>query len=349
MVILRVGGACLPGENLPGSALPEKAIARFLMTLQIGVVMDPIESINVKKDTTLAMLLAAQQKGWSVQYMTQPDLYFHGGVSRAKVRALTVEDNPKDWFQFGAEQDIELRELDVILMRKDPPFDLDYIYTTYLLEQAHRSGTLVVNNPQSLRDCNEKMFATQFPQCCPALLVSADPERLKAFHVEHEDVIYKPLDGMGGSSIFRAKPEDANLSVIIETLTQHGRRQIMAQRFLPDIVNGDKRILMIDGVPVPYALARIPAIGESRGNLAAGGNGVAQPLSDRDLWICQQVSSTLKEKGLLFVGLDVIGDYLTEINVTSPTCIREIDAAFNLNIAGDLMDTIEQKIALRAG
>ena len=181
----------------------------------------------------------------------------------------------EDWFQFGAKQDIELRELDVILMQKDPPFDLDYIYTTYLLEQAHRSGTLVVNNPQSLRDCNEKMFATQFPQCCPALLVSADPERLKAFHVEHEDVIYKPLDGMGGSSIFRAKPEDANLSVIIETLTQHGRRQIMAQRFLPDIVNGDKRILMIDGVPVPYALARIPAIGESRGNLAAGGNGVA--------------------------------------------------------------------------
>ena len=318
------------------------------MTLQIGVVMDPIESINAKKDTTLAMLLAAQQKGWSMQYMTQPDLYSLEGVSRAKVRELTVEDNPEDWFQYGAEKDVELSELDVILMRKDPPFDLDYIYSTYLLEQAHLSGTLVVNNPQSLRDCNEKMFATQFPQCCPALLVSADPGRLKAFHLEHKDVIYKPLDGMGGSAIFRAKPEEANLSVIIETLTQHGRRQIMAQRFLPDIVNGDKRILMIDGVPVPYALARIPAIGESRGNLAAGGNGVAQPLSDQDLWICQQVSSALKEKGLLFVGLDVIGDYLTEINVTSPTCIREIDAAFNLNIAGDLMDTIEQKIALKA-
>ena len=318
------------------------------MTLQIGVVMDPIESINVKKDTTLAMLLAAQQKGWSVQYMTQPDLYSHGESAAQKSEHSPWKTIRRTGFSSAQRQDIELRELDVILMRKDPPFDLDYIYTTYLLEQAHLSGTLVVNNPQSLRDCNEKMFATQFPQCCPALLVSADPERLKAFHVEHEDVIYKPLDGMGGSSIFRAKPEDANLSVIIETLTQHGRRQIMAQRFLPDIVNGDKRILMIDGVPVPYALARIPAIGESRGNLAAGGNGVAQPLSDRDLWICQQVSSTLKEKGLLFVGLDVIGDYLTEINVTSPTCIREIDAAFNLNIAGDLMDTIEQKIALKA-
>ena len=317
------------------------------MTLQIGVVMDPIESINVKKDTTLAMLLAAQRKGWPIKYMTQSDIYSLKGISRAKVRALTVEDNLKEWFQYGAYKDIELSELDVILMRKDPPFNLDYIYTTYLLEQAQVKGTLVVNNPQSLRDCNEKMFATQFPQCCPSFLVSADPKRLKAFHEEYDDVIYKPLDGMGGSSIFRVKPGDANLSVIIETLTQNGTRQIMAQRFLPDIVKGDKRILMIDGVPAPYALARIPAIGESRGNLAAGGNGVAQPLSDRDLWICDQVSTELQEKGLLFVGLDIIGDYLTEINVTSPTCIREIDAAFGLDIAGDLMNTIEQKLHIR--
>ena len=335
------------GERLSDSTLQKGAIARNPMTLKIGIVMDPIESINVKKDTTLAILLAAQRKGWSLKYMTQSDLYSLKGISRARVRGLTVEDNPTEWFRYGAEEDVKLSELDVILMRKAPPFDLDYIYTTYLLEQADRSGALVVNNPQSLRDCNEKMFATMFPQCCTSFLVSADPIRLKAFHAEHNDVIYKPLDGMGGSSIFRAKPKDDNLSVIIETLTRNGRRQIMAQQFLPDIAKGDKRVLMIDGVPAPYALARIPAFGESRGNLAAGGNGVAQPLSDRDLWICQQVSSVLKEKGLLFVGLDIIGDYLTEINVTSPTCLREIDAAFGLDIAGDLMNTIEQKLHSR--
>jgi len=229
-------------------------------------------------------------------------------------------------------------------MRKDPPFDMDYIYSTYLLEQAQREGTLIVNDPQSLRDCNEKLFATQFPQCCPPLIVASSQEKLKAFHRHHEDVIYKPLDGMGGASIFRVKTADPNLSVVIETLTDNGRQQIMAQKFIPDIVNGDKRILMIDGKPVDYALARIPASGETRGNLAAGGSGVAQELTERDLWICEQIGPTLREKGLIFVGLDVIGDYLTEINVTSPTCIREIDKAFNLDIASDLMNCIQAKL-----
>lgn len=315
------------------------------MTVNLGVVMDPIESITVKKDTTLAMLLAAQRKGWTIYYMQQKDLYSAQGISRANMTVLEVRDDPKSWFTFGEADDKALSELDVILMRKDPPFDLDYIYSTYMLEQAHREGTLIVNNPQSLRDCNEKMYATQFPQCCPPVLVSADAEMLKAFYQEHEDVIYKPLDGMGGTSIFRVKPGDANLSVIIETLTQQGQRQIMAQRYIPEIVDGDKRILMIDGEPVDYALARIPAIGENRGNLAAGGSGVARPLSEKDRWICDQIAPFLKEKGLLFVGLDVIGDYLTEINVTSPTCIREIDAAFDLDIAGDLMRKIEEKLA----
>ncbi len=314
------------------------------MTIKLGVVMDPIESITVKKDTTLAMLLAAQRRGWEIQYMLQEDLYSQQGLSCAVMRELSVSDNPDNWFELGTSSDQPLGELDAILMRKDPPFDLDYIYSTYLLEQAEHQGCLVVNRPQSLRDCNEKIFATQFPQCCPEFLVSSSAEKLKAFYREHEDVIYKPLDGMGGTSIFRVKSGDSNLSVIIETLTLEGRRQIMAQKYIPEIVDGDKRILMIDGEAVQYALARIPASGESRGNLAAGGTGVVQELSDRDRWICEQVSPVLKQRGLIFAGLDVIGDYLTEINVTSPTCIREIDAAKGTDIAGDLMDHIETRL-----
>ena len=232
-------------------------------------------------------------------------------------------------------------------MRKDPPFDNEYIYSTYILEQAERQGTLIVNRCQSLRDCNEKVFATQFPQCCPPVLVSADNDRLKDFYATHKDVIYKPLDGMGGSAIFRVKPDDANLSVILETLTNYGKTTIMAQRYIPDIVNGDKRILMIDGTPVPYCLARVPLAGELRGNLAAGGQGVAQPLTDHDRWIAEQVGPALREKGLIFVGLDVIGEYLTEINVTSPTCIREIDQAQDLDIGGQLMDSISAHLAAR--
>ena len=314
------------------------------MGVKLGVVMDPIQSITVKKDTTLAMLLAAQKRGWVIHYMLQSDMYLDQSEARATIQTLSVKDDEKDWFNLGSKSDIALSELDVVLMRKDPPFDMDYIYSTYLLEQAQRKGVMIVNDPQSLRDCNEKLFATQFPQCCPPLIVASSQEKLKAFHEQHEDVIYKPLDGMGGVSIFRVKAGDPNLSVVIETLTDNGRLQIMAQKFIPDIVNGDKRILMIDGKPVDYALARIPASGETRGNLAAGGSGVAQELTAKDRWICEQIGPTLREKGLIFVGLDVIGDYLTEINVTSPTCIREIDKAFNLDIAGDLMDCIQARL-----
>ncbi len=281
------------------------------MSIKLGVVMDPIDSITVKKDTTLAMLLAAQKRGWQLHYMLQSDLYLDQGLVRATSQGLTVRDDPEDWFSLQAAQDISLAELDVILMRKDPPFDIDYVYCSYMLEAAQREGVLIVNNPQSLRDCNEKVFATQFPQCCPPFIVASAAGQLKSFYRQHEDVIYKPLDGMGGSSIFRIGKNDPNLSVVIETLTLGGKRPIMAQKYIPEISNGDKRILVINGEPVPYALARIPAVGESRGNLAAGGSGVVQELSDRDRWICEQVSPALKEKGLLFVGLDVIGDYLT--------------------------------------
>ena len=310
------------------------------MSLKVGVVMDPIESIHYKKDSTLAMLWAAQDRGWSLFYMEQRGLYSRDGRAMGRMAPLSVKRDPNAWFERGAYQDMALTELDVILMRKDPPFDNEFIYSTYLLEQAERQGTLIVNRCQSLRDCNEKLFATQFPQCCPPVLVARDPALLRAFYAEQEDVIFKPLDGMGGTSIFRVKPGDPNLGVILETLTGHGRSQIMAQRFIPEIVAGDKRILVIDGEPVDYCLARIPQGGETRGNLAAGGRGEGRPLSERDRWIVSQVAPTLKEKGLLFVGLDVIGDYLTEINVTSPTCIRELDNQFGLDIGGRLMEVI---------
>ena len=306
----------------------------------IGIVMDPIEQINYKKDSSLAMLWAAAARGWDLWYLTPSDLFVTEGRAYGRMRPLQVFKNPDHFFDYGAPETLELATLDVILMRRDPPFDNEYVYTTHMLEMAEKLGTLVVNRCQSLRDCNEKMFATQFPSCCPPLLVSRDPSALKSFHQEHSDVIFKPLDGMGGSAIFRVKYDDPNVNVILETLTKFGTETIMAQRYLPEIKEGDKRILMINGEPVPYCLARVPSSGETRGNLAACGTGRAQPLSDRDRWIAEQVGPTLKEKGLLFVGLDVIGDFLTEINVTSPTCIREIDAAYELDIAGQLMDTI---------
>lgn len=315
------------------------------MKIRLGVVMDPIESINIKKDTTLAMLWAASDRGWQLSYMRQQDLYQSGGEPRARTRPLEVFKNTGDYYQLGEIEDINLGELDVILMRKDPPFDNEFVYSTYILEAAERLGTLVVNKPQSLRDCNEKMFATQFPECCPPLVVSRDNDILRDFHRQHKDVIFKPLDGMGGTSIFRVKEDDPNLGVILETLTDFGKQSIMAQRFLPDITNGDKRILLVDGEPVDYCLARIPSQGETRGNLAAGGTGRAQPITERDRWIANQVGPTLREKGLIFVGIDVIGDYLTEINVTSPTCVREIDNAYNTDIAGSLMDVISRKLA----
>ncbi|RYY77105.1 MAG: glutathione synthase [Gammaproteobacteria bacterium] len=310
------------------------------MTLSVGVVMDPISTIKFYKDTTLALLLAAQSRGWSLYYMEQGDLYSRQGEAHATMAKLSVKNDPDDFFCLGVSEDKALAELDVILMRKDPPFDNEFIYSTYILEAAQNQGVLVVNDPRSLRDCNEKIFATQFPQCCPPVLVSRDSVKLRKFHQEHADVIFKPLDGMGGTSIFRCRQDDPNIGVILETLTNHGRQTIMAQRYIPEITQGDKRILVIDGEPVPHCLARIPAKGETRGNLAAGGTGVAQPLTERDRWIVSQVAPTLREKGLLFVGLDVIGDYLTEINVTSPTCAREIDKAYDTRIGDRLMNAI---------
>ncbi|MGE1082553.1 glutathione synthase [Pseudomonas shirazensis] len=317
------------------------------MSVRLGIVMDPIASISYKKDSSLAMLLAAQARGWTLFYMEQQDLYQSAGVARAKMRPLQVFANPEKWFELDAEIDAPLSDLNAILMRKDPPFDMEFVYSTYLLEQAEAAGVLVVNRPQSLRDCNEKLFATLFPQCTPPTLVSRRPDIIRAFAAEHGDVILKPLDGMGGTSIFRHRVGDPNLSVILETLTALGTQQIMAQAYLPAIKDGDKRILMIDGEPVPYCLARIPASGETRGNLAAGGRGEARELSERDRWIAAQVGPTLREKGLLFVGLDVIGEHLTEINVTSPTCIREIDNAYGTQIGVQLMDAIDRKLKAR--
>ncbi|MDP2715944.1 glutathione synthase [Rheinheimera sp.] len=315
--------------------------------IKLGIVMDPISAINIKKDSSFAMLLQAQQRGYQIHYMEMADLYLLEGQARASTKLLTVQQDPAGWYQFGTEQDIALSELDVILMRKDPPFDTEYIYATYILERAEDHGTLIVNKPQSLRDANEKLYTSWFSQHTPKTLVSRDAKRLKAFYQAEQDVILKPLDGMGGASIFRLKPGDANVSVIIETLTEHGSRYAMAQRFIPEISQGDKRILVVNGKPVPYCLARIPASGETRGNLAAGGRGEARPLSDSDLAIANAVAPTLKAKGLIFVGLDVIGDKLTEINVTSPTCIREIEAAFPISITGLLFDEIEQLLAAR--
>ncbi|MCQ4264110.1 glutathione synthase [Stutzerimonas stutzeri] len=314
------------------------------MTVRVGIIMDPIAHIAFKKDSSLAMLLAAQARGWALFYMEQRDLYQLGDQARARMCPLRVFNDPQHWFETDEEVDTALSDLDVILMRKDPPFNSEYIYATYLLELAEKSGTLVVNRPQSLRDCNEKFFATQFPQCTPPTLVSRRSDILREFAREHRDIILKPLDEMGGASIFRHREGDPNLSVILEVLTEHGSRQIMAQRYVPAIKDGDKRILMIDGEPVPYCLARIPAAGETRGNLAAGGRGVAQPLSDHDREIAAIVGPELRKRGLLFVGLDVIGDCLTEINITSPTCIREIDNAFDTRIGERLMDAIAAKL-----
>ena len=313
------------------------------MSIRLGVLMDPIQQIKIHKDSTFAMLLEAQARGWEIHYMEQNDLNLRNDAVFANASLLQLRDDASNWFSFTASQEINLSDLDVILMRKDPPFDMHYIYTTYLLEI---SGTLVVNNPQALRDANEKLSTAWFPQCCAPSLVSSRMEHFKAFIEEHRDVIVKPLDGMGGASIFRIRENDPNKNVIIETMTNHGKHFIMAQRYIPEISEGDKRILIVNGKPVPYALARIPRDGEHRGNLAAGGEGVGIPLSDRDLWICEQLSNELTQRGILFAGIDVIGDYLTEINITSPTCIRELDKIYDLNISALLMDSIEEKITL---
>lgn len=314
------------------------------MSVKLGVVMDPIQNINFKKDSTLAMLLEAQKRGWMIHYMEQKSLFLRDGVPWAHTRILKVYNDAAHWFDFGDEQTHQLEQLDVILMRKDPPFDLEYVFTTYLLESVEAKGVLVVNKPQSLRDANEKLFISWFPQCCPNTLVARDQKLIYQFITEQGEVVLKPLGGMGGASVFRVHKNDSNCHVIIETITNYGTRYIMAQRFIPEVTKGDKRILLIDGKPIPYALARIPAKDDFRGNLAAGAHGEGVKLTKRDYWICEQVGPTLRAKGLLFVGVDVIGDYLTEINVTSPTCVCELDEIFNLNISADLLNCIEQKL-----
>ncbi len=314
------------------------------MTIELGIVMDPIADINMQKDSSFAMLLEAQQRGWKLFYMELGDLYLRDGRTFATMRPLQVKRDPSAWYQFGPAMPRPLDVLDVILMRKDPPFDQEYIYATYLLECAEERGALVVNKPRSLRDANEKLFTAWFPQCCAPTLVARDSNRLREFLAEQEEIIVKPLDGMGGASIFYLHPKDPNVSVILETMTLHDSRFVMAQKYLPEIKKGDKRILLINGEPVPYALARIPAPGELRGNLAAGGRAEGRELTARDRWICGQVGPELRKRGLIFAGIDVIGDYLTEINVTSPTCIQELDKLFSLNISGQLMNEIEARL-----
>ncbi|MCL1113448.1 glutathione synthase [Shewanella basaltis] len=312
--------------------------------IKLGIVMDPIRDINIKKDSSFAMLLAAQSRGYQLFYMEMHDLAMVNGKAMANMRPLTVKQDANDWFTLGEAADTPLSELDVILMRKDPPFDTEFIYATYMLERAEEEGVLIVNKPQSLRDANEKLFTSWFAEFTPETIVTRDAKRIRAFHQLKQDIILKPLDGMGGTSIFRVKKDDPNLGVIIETLTHYGQQYAMAQAFIPEITQGDKRILVVDGEPVPFALARIPMKGETRGNLAAGGSGVAQPLSESDWKIARAIGPELKKRGLIFVGLDVIGDKLTEINVTSPTCIKEIEAAFDVDITGMLMDAIEARI-----
>ncbi len=312
---------------------------------KLGIVMDPIEAIKPWKDTTLAMMLAARERGWLIHYFTLDDILLDNGVATGRYRIIEPRDDKERWFEFTDAGSCRLDELDVILMRKDPPFDLEYIYCTYMLEQAEENGVLVVNRPASLRDCNEKLYTRYFPQCCVDNLVSRNPEDLKAFIEQHRDVILKPLDGMGGQSIFRVQAGDLNTNAIIEAVSKYGRSQTMAQRYIPEIRDGDKRILLIDGRPIPYALARLPAAGENRGNIAAGASTRGQPLSERDRWLCEQIGPDLRARGLLFVGIDVIGDYVTEINVTSPTGVRELDREFGINISADLFECLEGKLS----
>ena len=314
-------------------------------SLRVGVVMDPIESITPKKDSSLAMLLEATRRGAEIHYLQQADLKLLAGDALGNSRILNVRDDLLDWFTLGSEQEIRLGELDVILMRKDPPFDMEYIYSTYILERAEHAGALIVNCPQSLRDMNEKAYTAWFAECAPLTMVTRSMSEMKAFLLEHERIVVKPLEGMGGKSIFVVVAGDNNANVIFETLTDNGNRYAMAQVFIPEISEGDKRILLIDGNPIPYALARIPSAEDFRGNLVMGAVGKGLELSERDRWICAQVGPVLRERGVIFAGIDVIGDYLTEINVTSPTGIRELDSAFDLNIAGTLFDAIEARLA----
>lgn len=317
------------------------------MRVKLGVVMDPIDTIQVKKDSTLAMLLEAQRRDWQLYEIHLGDLRAEDGKPFARMHELRVHDSLHQWYEYIEHIDAPLSDLDIILMRKDPPFNMEYIYTTYLLERAVEQGTLVFNRPQSLRDANEKMFTMWFPQCTPSTLITRDASDIKVFLAKHKEIVIKPPDGMGGHSIFFLRENDANTNVMIETLTQRGSRFVIAQRYVPEGRLGDKRILLIDGEPFPYAVARVPPPDDFRGNLAVGAQGKGIELSERDRWICSQVGPTLRQKGLLFVGIDVLGDYLTEINVTSPTGVREIDKAFNVSVCRTLFDRLEVHLRAR--
>ena len=312
------------------------------LKMKLGVVMDPIETINFKKDSTLAMMIEAQRKGHEIIYITPDSLFIKSGIPYASSNEMQVRNDPSDWFTKEEEKIIELSELDSILMRQDPPFNSGYIYNTYVLEMAARQGVNIFNNPRSLRDCNEKVYATEFPQCCTKHLVTSRKDFLTDFVLENKDTVIKPLDGMGGASIFRVKANDPNLNVILETITDHFTEKVMIQEFIPEITEGDKRILIVDGKPMSASIARVPAEGELRGNLAAGASAVAKSLSDRDLWICEEVGPSLVEKGLLLVGLDIIGDYLTEINVTSPTCFKEYKELCDIDVAEIFIESVEE-------
>ncbi len=315
---------------------------------QLAIVMDCIDFINIRKDSSFAMLLEAQRRNWEIYYLEAAFIYQENAVAYAHTRTIHVQDDPLNWYQFRSDvQKRALSSFDIILMRKDPPYDMQYIYTTYFLEQAEKQGTLVVNKPQALRDGNEKLMATWFPECITATLISNNYTDLKAFIDTHQEIILKPLDGMGGASIFKIHAHDPNQQVILETLTQHQKHWVMAQKFIPDIQYGDKRILLIDGDPIPYALARIPQGNDHRGNLAVGGRYKGLALTEQDYWICQQIAPVLRQQGIIFAGIDVIGDYLTEINITSPTCIRELDKLYQLNISGTLFDVLTDKLASR--
>jgi glutathione synthase len=312
--------------------------------LRVGIVMDPIESITPYKDSSLAMLLEAERRGAEISYFTQSDLKLVSGTALGRSRRLNVVDDRACWWRFGEEREIALGELDVILMRKDPPFDMEYIYTTYILDRARIAGALIMNDPAALRNMNEKVFTAWFPDCVPETLITRSMGEMRAFLAEHGHVVVKPLGGMGGRSIFVIRKGDKNANVVFETLTDYGRQFAMAQTYIPEISLGDKRILLFDGEPVPYALARIPSADDNRGNLVMGATGKGQPLSDRDREISARVGPVLRDAGVIFAGIDVIGDYLTEVNVTSPTGMREIDAQFGLNTAGLMFDAIERRL-----
>jgi len=317
------------------------------MSFRCAVFMDPIEQIKPYKDSTFAMLLEAQRRNYELIYLTRDAVALQGVDLYVRARAITVRDEQQAWFELGPSQPFAHLEFDLALLRCDPPVHEAFLHDTLVFERMERAGTLVVNSPRALRDCNEKLYALDFPQCTPAGLITRDEALLKAFVREHEVAVGKVLDGMAGVSVFKMRADDPNLNVIVETLTNEGKQMAMVQRYLPEAVFGDKRIILIDGDPVPFALARIPKSGEFRGNMARGGRAEAVPLSERDRWICAQLKPDLQRRGLHFVGIDVIGDYLTEINVTSPTGIRELDQQCALNIAGLLFDSLERKLAAR--